>query len=136
VGVVVLIQVGMRLTQPSDAGIGQWTAGWVAVASGFALLTGFLTPLAAALTLVSAMVPWMYIAPAAGAILFLQNLLAAFLGAVAVAIVFLGPGGFSLDARLFGLREIVIPPRQHLRTSMNLGEDHLKICIRPKEPSS
>jgi len=41
----------------------------------------------------------------------LPYFLAAFLGAVAVAIVFLGPGGFSLDARLFGLREIVIHPR-------------------------
>ena len=111
-GVVVLIQGGMRLTQPSDAGIGQWTAGWVAVASGFALLAGFLTPPAAALALVSAMVQWINMAPAPGASLFLPKLLDAFLGAVAVAIVFLGPGGFSLDARLFGLREIVLPPRQ------------------------
>ena len=107
-----LIQGGMKLTQPSDAGIVQWTAGWVAVASGFALLAGFLTPLAAALAFVCAMAPWIYMAPAPGASLFLPKLLAAFLGAVAVAIVFLGPGGFSIDARLFGLREIVIPPRQ------------------------
>ena len=28
---------------------------------------------------------------------------------MAVAIVFLGPGAFSLDARLFGRREIIIP---------------------------
>jgi hypothetical protein len=27
-----------------------------------------------------------------------------------VAVVFLGPGAFSLDARLFGRREIIIPP--------------------------
>ena len=107
-----LIQGGMKLTQTSDAGIGEWTADWVVVASGFALLAGLLTPLAAALALLSAMVPWIYMAPAPGASLFLPKLLAAFLGAVAVAIVFLGPGGFSLDARLFGLREIVILPRQ------------------------
>jgi putative oxidoreductase len=30
---------------------------------------------------------------------------------IAVALVFLGPGAFSLDARRFGQREIVIPPR-------------------------
>ena len=112
VGIVLLIQGGMNLTQQADAGIGELTAGWVAVASGFALLAGFLTPLAAALALVSTMVLWIYEAPAPGASLFLPKLLAAFLGAVAVAIVFLGPGGFSLDARLFGLREIVILPRQ------------------------
>jgi hypothetical protein len=112
VGIVVLIEASMKLTQPSDAGTGQWTANWLAAASGFALLAGFLTPLAAALALVSAMVSWIYMAPAPGASLFLPKLLVAFLGTVAVAIVFLGPGGFSLDARLFGLREIVINRRQ------------------------
>jgi uncharacterized membrane protein YphA (DoxX/SURF4 family) len=30
---------------------------------------------------------------------------------IAIALVFLGPGAFSLDARRFGRREIVIPPR-------------------------
>jgi uncharacterized membrane protein YphA (DoxX/SURF4 family) len=31
--------------------------------------------------------------------------------AIAIALVFLGPGAFSIDARRFGRREIVIPPR-------------------------
>jgi uncharacterized membrane protein YphA (DoxX/SURF4 family) len=30
---------------------------------------------------------------------------------IAIALVFLGPGAFSIDARRFGQREIVIPPR-------------------------
>ena len=30
---------------------------------------------------------------------------------IATALVFLGPGAFSIDARRFGRREIVIPPR-------------------------
>jgi uncharacterized membrane protein YphA (DoxX/SURF4 family) len=30
---------------------------------------------------------------------------------IAIALIFLGPGGFSIDARRFGRREIVIPPR-------------------------
>ena len=32
-------------------------------------------------------------------------------GAVTVALLFLGPGAYSVDARLFGRREIVIPRR-------------------------
>jgi hypothetical protein len=30
---------------------------------------------------------------------------------IAIALVFLGPGAFSVDARRFGRREITIPPR-------------------------
>lgn len=33
--------------------------------------------------------------------------------AILVAMAFLGPGAFSLDARLFGWKEIVIPAAQH-----------------------
>jgi hypothetical protein len=42
--------------------------------------------------------------------------LAAFnLAAISAALVLLGPGSFSLDARLFGRREIIIPEvRVHL----------------------
>jgi hypothetical protein len=42
--------------------------------------------------------------------------LAAFdLAAISAALVLLGPGAFSLDARLFGRREIIIPEsRVHL----------------------
>jgi uncharacterized membrane protein YphA (DoxX/SURF4 family) len=37
------------------------------------------------------------------------------LAAIAAALVLLGPGAFSLDARLFGRREIIIPEgRVHL----------------------
>ena len=32
------------------------------------------------------------------------------LGIMLVAVIFLGPGAFSVDARVFGPREIIIPP--------------------------
>jgi len=34
----------------------------------------------------------------------------AFATTILLAIVILGPGAFSIDARLFGRREIIIPP--------------------------
>jgi len=34
----------------------------------------------------------------------------------AAALIFLGPGAYSVDAKLFGLRVTVVPPRKNIRT--------------------
>jgi uncharacterized membrane protein YphA (DoxX/SURF4 family) len=79
------------------------------VAVGALLLIGYLTPVAgvlAALFCVSSAFSWL---PVLSPELFKDKLSAA-LGAIIVAsLVCLGPGAFSLDARLFGRREIIIP---------------------------
>ena len=80
------------------------------VGCGTFLIIGFLTPivsvltgLTAAIILASGLVPF-------PVILASINLSAVCSILVASAIVFLGPGAFSVDARLFGRREIIIPP--------------------------
>lgn len=84
------------------------------VVSALALLIGFLTPmasLAAGLGCVSVAIAH----SAAPAPYWLATTSGAwFIGAVAVALALLGPGAFSLDARLFGRREVVI---QNSRTT-------------------
>ena len=81
----------------ADLVAGKWIFGCLAILAALALWIGFATPMAAVL---------------AG----LGGLLASgppmvFMAAIAVSVVLLGPGAFSVDARLFGLREIIIPPR-------------------------
>jgi hypothetical protein len=71
------------------------------------LLAGFLTPVLAAL--VSAGGLWMLVGGVPLPSLA-STLCAALLALSAAAIVLLGPGAFSIDARLFGWREIIIPP--------------------------
>ena len=44
------------------------------------------------------------------------------LAAISAALVLLGPGAFSLDARLFGRREIIIP-EGHVRLVDDSKED-------------
>lgn len=76
---------------------------------GALLLIGYLTPLAgmlAALSGIGRMSPRL---PVVGGSLFDSHLAIAFQITIAIALAFLGPGAFSLDARLFGRREIVIP---------------------------
>jgi hypothetical protein len=75
---------------------GTWTSisiGVVAVASAVFLATGFLTPIAGVLGVVAALLGG---GPVCGDM------------AIALSLVFLGPGAYSVDARLFGRREIVI----------------------------
>ncbi len=54
---------------------------------------------------------WMPWFPSPAPSLFVTRPAAILAAAIAIAIVCLGPGAFSLDARLFGRREIIIPKR-------------------------
>jgi len=79
------------------------------VASGALLLTGYLTRLAAIVAVlagVGSMCSW-FAAPTVDVLE--TRLTAALATVIAAAVVCLGPGAFSLDARLFGRREIIIP---------------------------
>lgn len=82
------------------------------LATGLALLVGYLTPVAATfgvllnfggafgLSLSSKHVPWE------------TRLSAAFIAILALALFCLGPGAFSVDAKRHGHREITIPQKQ------------------------
>jgi uncharacterized membrane protein YphA (DoxX/SURF4 family) len=78
--------------------------------SGGCLLIGFLTPILSllggleCLGIVWSWFPFQLLSP------FESKLALAPVIAMSVAIALLGPGAFSLDARLFGWKEIVIPP--------------------------
>jgi uncharacterized membrane protein YphA (DoxX/SURF4 family) len=79
------------------------------VVTGLLLMAGFMTPIAAALVAFTATGFWVSMIPEPHPNLFPSKLALAFLAAVAAGIVLVGPGAYSVDARLFGLREIIIP---------------------------
>ena len=99
----------LDLAAASDATAGTWIADMLAVAAGISLLMGLLTPIGAALVGVIALARCVFVVPAPHPNLFASTPSVALLAAIAIAIGILGPGAFSLDARLFGLREIIIP---------------------------
>ena len=108
VGVSLIVQGGAYL-----AGRGQviWmqAAGLLAFVIGASILIGFLTPVAgvlAALDGAGMALSWLPLPIPDG----FGGATAVFLVVISVAVLLLGPGAFSLDARLFGRREVVIPP--------------------------
>jgi uncharacterized membrane protein YphA (DoxX/SURF4 family) len=81
----------------------------LAITSGLALLAGFLTPIASGLTGLGAIgvaLSWFSLPPPGH---WESVLTTSLVVVVAVAVILLGPGALSFDARLFGRREIIIP---------------------------
>ena len=105
-GAIVLYQAGIDLSVGSNATLESWIG--VFAGSAILLILGLLTPCAAAVLGVLVIVAHFFFSPASCS-LSASALCTALTAAMAAAIVILGPGALSVDARLFGLREIIIP---------------------------
>jgi len=109
VGLTSVIQGGACLADRGNSAPGAWAVGLTAVASGALLLIGFLTPFAGILVGLGGIGVALSWLPAIAPNALDATLSVIFLVTMAIAIVLLGPGALSLDARLFGRREIIIP---------------------------
>jgi hypothetical protein len=110
VGFVALIQGGFYLSGSAVSTPGASLGGLLGLAAGASLVVGFLTPVAGVLVGLGALGMGLSVLPAATPNLLDSNLTVVLTCIMTAAIVFLGPGAFSLDALLFGRREIIIPP--------------------------
>jgi uncharacterized membrane protein YphA (DoxX/SURF4 family) len=114
VGLTAAVQGAVFLTAAGPHTLVAWIAGGLATASGITVLIGFLTPGMGACVGVSTALLW-YSVPPPG--VFLDGVTALIIVSDSAAIALLGPGAFSVDARLFGRREILIRHEPHVPKS-------------------
>jgi hypothetical protein len=107
------IQGGSFLMDSAEPGIRTWLLGVSALASGGTLMLGLFTPaagVAAGLSTIVIALGWISV-PASS--LLIDRTAALLVVADAAALALLGPGAISVDAYLFGRREIIIPHESH-----------------------
>lgn len=108
--------VGLSLALQGIAGLAggnrgawTWTVSLAALATGVSLLIGFLTPVTGGLAALAILGGLLSLLPPAALDLPGGAPGTIYLAVMAIAVLLLGPGAFSIDARLFGRREVVIP---------------------------
>jgi uncharacterized membrane protein YphA (DoxX/SURF4 family) len=94
-----------------DAGAAVGIVGGFAVLTGILLVTGFRTRLASFLIASGIAFISLFSFPLPTRDLFDRLVPTLFAETMSMAVVFLGPGAFSIDAYLYGRKEIIIPYR-------------------------
>jgi uncharacterized membrane protein YphA (DoxX/SURF4 family) len=105
----VLVQAAACVESTDHSTIAIWVWSIVAGAGAVALMIGLFTPVPA--ILVACLVPVLWVVHRTNSSTTTGVLTTLLVAANAVAIALLGPGTFSLDGRLFGRREIIVPPQ-------------------------
>lgn len=98
-----------------ELGLGTLGVGVLAVASGVSLLIGYLTPIGGVVAVFASVGSHALWFQMRSPNLFDTNV-TALASCIAGALVCLGPGAFSVDARLFGRHEIIVPDVSHPET--------------------
>jgi uncharacterized membrane protein YphA (DoxX/SURF4 family) len=109
VGLTMVIGDGACLREAADRPV-VYVASVLGILAGCLLLAGFLTTLAGITGGMVAMLTAFKFLPICSSGGFDSRLAFIFGLAILLALAILGPGAYSIDARLFGRREIIIPP--------------------------
>lgn len=111
----VLVTHGSACLRDPGASPGTWAVGALAAATGGLLAVGFLTPLCGALASAMAAGLALSLLPSPTTNVLGSGLPTLVVVLTAAALGLVGPGAFSVDAALFGRREIAFPRTERRR---------------------
>ena len=86
-----------------------WLLGAISFLLGFFMAIGFLTPVAGSLGMIGGLMIWLTVIPDCSSSLSHSNYSLFLMTALILEVLLVGPGAYSIDARIFGRREIAIP---------------------------
>ena len=109
-GVTLLVEGSCYVAAPNPTAM-SWCLAVADFGAGTFLLIGLLTPVVAALMAMGTLAAGLSLVPLCRASLFDSKISLIFGLTMLLTIIGLGPGAFSVDARMFGRRQIIIPPR-------------------------
>ena len=113
VGVTAIADGGKYVSGHMHPTVLDWVVGLIVIATAASVLIGFLTPVMGTLAGIGIIGTSLSQLPESTLMLLTSKPSEMLAFTMAAAIVFLGPGALSVDALLFGRREIIIPPRSH-----------------------
>jgi hypothetical protein len=99
---------GIFILYSPDREISSWCLGGLAILTGASVLMGFLTPICGGLAAAGNLIIIFGRLPATQTPALAISIAHLNLAIISIALVLLGPGAFSFDARQFGRREIII----------------------------
>jgi uncharacterized membrane protein YphA (DoxX/SURF4 family) len=108
-GTAVIVQGSFYLREANPT-LAAWCVGLSALTAGGLLLVGLFTPFAGAVVGVGAAGVSLSLLPGCTPNVFDSKPALFFALTMLLTIIGVGPGRFSVDARVFGRREIIIPP--------------------------
>ena len=111
IGAVLIVRGACLLADWHDLKLAGGVVALIAVVGGVLLLIGYLTRLGAVLVALASLGSMFSWSLDANPDFFASKLTAVFAASIAAALLCTGPGAFSLDARLFGRQEILIPKK-------------------------
>src|SRR5262245_9306257 len=108
----IVLACGLFVESTESVASAEFVAVWLFC--GVLIATGFLTPFAPAAVMIVELEQFAVSHGIAGSSLLLATTDRSMLeAAIAMSLVLIGPGAYSVDARIFGLREIIVPTKGH-----------------------